>query len=110
MKRTVLFPKKYEPVIEWMDELYGKEEFALMLSKVLISHKTLKDRGIDTLILSELLSKYDMDIYKLIQILENHYDGTPVKTEISVTEQKTEKPVEKKAKSGILGLGIDLSS
>ena len=114
MKRTILFPGKYESVVQWMDDTYGKEEFALHVAKLLQTHKSLKDNGIDTFILAELLSKYDIDIYKLIQILENHYEGVPVIKEQKNTdtkvEQKTEIKPEKKQNQGILGLGIDLSS
>lgn len=114
MKKTIQIGDKYIPVMKWLEEIYDKEEYGVFMGKLFDSYKKMKDKNIDLIILTELLSKYDMDIYKLIQILESanmqplqvirQEPVIPIKNEAVIEEVKP------KSKSGILNLGINLAS
>jgi len=114
MKKTIQLSDKYIPVIDWLESLYDKEEFGVFMGKLLSSYKTMKEKNMDFLILTELLSKYDLDIYKLIQILESsNTDALPViKKELKPVSKEEIKDELKpsRPRSGILDLGINLSS
>lgn len=69
MKRTITIGNKYKEMIDEYEDLYDKEEFSMLITKLLVSNKKLKDQNIDILMVADLIDNYNIDFFSLMNCL-----------------------------------------
>ena len=72
MRRTIQISDKYKDMIEKYELDLGKEEFYMLITKLLKVNKDLEDKHINIFLLYELIDKYNLDFFSLINIISNH--------------------------------------
>lgn len=131
MQRTIQIGDKYKSLMKWYNEQYDKEEFNVFFTKLLVAYKKMKDKNIDLIIFSELIEKYDVDIYDLIRLLEENVNSKKIakqndnksdiikeKKEDNIVDLNTKEEskynreyieIKRPSNAAILTLGMDLS-
>lgn len=78
MKRTIHIGDKHKSVIEEYEMIYDKEEFNMLITKLLLANKTLRDKNIDILVVADLIDRYNIDFFALMNSISSCRDSRQV--------------------------------
>lgn len=92
MKRTINIGDKYKNMIEEYEYMYDKEEFNMLITKLLSSNLKLKKLNIDLVVIADLIADYNIDFFTLMSCLSNSRKDIPVIKAEEVIN-KTDSPI-----------------
>lgn len=72
MKRTIQIGDKYKDMLEKYELELDKEEFSMLITKLLKTNQELQDKNIDIFLVCELINKYNLDFFSLINIFSSY--------------------------------------
>ena len=75
MKRTIQIGDKYKQLIDEYETQYDKEEFNMLITKLLVLNKDLQNNNIDLFVIGSLIKQYNIDFFTLIQGLSIFKDN-----------------------------------
>lgn len=90
MRRTIQIGDKYKDMIEKYELELDKEEFNMLITKLLKANQDLQNKNMDIFLVCELIDKYNLDFYSLINIFSSYSINTigPNKEPIQITNQQ----------------------
>lgn len=90
MRRTIQIGDKYKSLLDSYESELDKEEFNMLIIKLLKVNKEFEDKNMDIFLICELINKYNLDFYTLINLFSKFSQEneiivpTPVKKEVIV--------------------------
>lgn len=84
MRRTIQISDKYKDIIDKYEMDLSKEEFHILITKLLKVNQELENKNISIFLIYELIEKYNLDFFSLINLISNYSSNTQIeKVEIN---------------------------
>lgn len=101
MKRTINISDKYKSMIEDYEKKNDKDEINLLITKLLKANYELKSKGIDILVISDLIYNFDIDFFELMGCLSKSRNIENKKIQMDDMENRKEIFLSKKKKTEV---------
>ena len=88
-------------MIEDYEKKYDKDEINLLITKLLIANYELKSKGIDILVISDLICKFDIDFFELMGCLSKSRKIENKEIQMNNMENREEFFLSSKKKAGV---------
>lgn len=95
MRRTIQISDKYKDMIDKYELDLSKEEFSFLITKLLKVNQELEAKDINIFLICELIDKYNLDFFSLINLISNYSTSAKSLNESNEIEIKKDNTKEK---------------